>query len=481
MVYLDNIKISENIFCEKELNSYEKTILTLVIAYSQEPTFVLETEDITGLSELLNIDLDLMKKALSFKCCSFGKVVILQFGRDKTDCSKFFKRTFFDAIIKLYFAYKNLNTINDSTDKDSTLSNIEKFRTVLYLFDTINAFIATYECMENDNFSYDYTVFDSPDFSPQSLIQMLFMLITSDDCLTYNKSLIQMISMILKYEFRCRINTLYVVMICQILKHSPFFDDETLGIAKEMYDKLLCILKNGRVISIRINAQFIDENKSFTLRGRNDNTTRLEMIYGFSNYDIYELRFDLSHKGQPYTHFNNISPGGIQCCLLNKKEYQQFIAEYPDLADCFVGYGNTWAFMEHKNQKLPSTAYKDALNFIQQKYKHTHVFKNRYSEKSQIEFINLLSNMLPNYCNVYFKTDDNHMRDCFTLDIIMRDIFLMYLSCLSQNTEYQKLFVNQILNRAISCGIISENERCTMSSIEGILLISEEIQNRTMI
>lgn len=85
-----------------------------------------------------------------------------------------------------------------------------------------NAIAATYECMHENAFSYDNTMYDSAEcFYPKNDIEMLSLLAISADCLGYDEDLINILTKLLKYEFKTRINALYLVTICQIFKHSP--------------------------------------------------------------------------------------------------------------------------------------------------------------------------------------------------------------------------------------------------------------------
>ena len=52
-------------FCEQELSEYEKTIYILAIAYGMSPIYILTDEHIQELSYFLEVNEELLKKALT--------------------------------------------------------------------------------------------------------------------------------------------------------------------------------------------------------------------------------------------------------------------------------------------------------------------------------------------------------------------------------------------------------------------------------
>lgn len=90
-----------------------------------------------------------------------------------------------------------------------------------------------------------------------------------------DSSLALLITEILRYEFSVRFNALQLIVIVQIIKHSVFFENEIRDLASELYDQLLSLLKNGRVISVQTNLLHINKSGKSQNRGRVDNTTRI--------------------------------------------------------------------------------------------------------------------------------------------------------------------------------------------------------------
>jgi len=473
-----NIEIQPYMFCDEELSEYEKTIYILAIAYGTYPIYALTEEHIQELSCFLEVDYKFLKKALSTETdFPYGQAII-QFGDDVVECSAFFKNTFFDAIIKVFFIYKELQEISYGTNEEDIVNNIQVFQSIMHLFDVANAITATYECMHKNAFSYDNTMFDSAEhFNPKTYIDWLTLLVSSKDCLKYDDGILTIVSLLLEYEFYTRLNALYLVTISQILKHSPCLNEIVRGIADELYNKLLFILKNGRIVSMNVNLLYYDNNKPASERSKTDNTTRLQLLYGYSNYDTYELRLDFSHKGQEFVHLNNATPGHTSCCVIPDSEYRKIVSEYPQIKDCFISYDNRWALKERNNCDL-SDGKSDVYDRISKKYSHDTIFRNSYSEEAIEKFIGIVSCMLPCECRRAIDTNGMYAKYCFNYDIIMRNITWLHLAYLSRNNDIVDEIMEDIANKAWNYGLISQEEKGNINSFKQILKIANKAKAR---
>lgn len=453
------------VFCENEITPYEKTIYTLAMAYAESPIFDIDDVMISELSHLLLVDEELLKYALSEKTSFLYKAVLIKFGKETVDCTVYFKNTFFTSIIKIYSAYKTLNQISDATDMKSIRKNIELIRAAIFYFDTTNACNATYECMLEHKFSLKHTVFDSGPFPPTNYLNMLLTLLISDDCLEYDKSLLSITSHLAQYELQTRFNALYLIMITQIIMHSPFFEEEIHKMAMEMYEHLMFILKNGRIISIQVNSLYCDLAISCDDRTKRDNTTRLQILYGYDNFDTYVMRVDLSHQGQPFIHFNNASPGKVCSYLFSKEEYENIISRYPLLQSCFVEYNNDrWALKERVNCELTNET-ETMFDVVESEKTHKGVFSEQFSEECVLRFIDLLSNMLPLNCLTPIDLDGEYARKCFNYDILMRNTTLLYLAYISNDSNSVKQIKDDITDKAKRYGIITSLDDCDEDSL----------------
>lgn len=470
-------KLDESVyvFCDKDMSSYDMTIYTLAMAYAESPLFSVDDEMISELAQLLIVDEELLKYALSGNTSFRYGDVRIKFGEKTVDCTEYFKNTFFASIIKLHLAYKELDKISDAIDEDTIIKNIEYIRAVVFYFDSTNANNATYECMLEQQFSFKHTLYDSGDFPPMDYLKMLTTLVTSDDCLEYDKSLLSIISHLTQYELRTRLNALYLIMITQIIMHSPFFEEDIHKMALEMYEHLMFILKNGRIISIQVNSLYFDSAKSCDDRTKLDNTTRIQILYGYENFDAYVMRVDLSHQGQPFIHFNNASPGKVCSYLFNKEEYENAISRYPLLESCFVEYSNErWALKERNNCDLTKEMTR-MFDTVESEKAHKGVFSESFSEDCIVRFIDLFSNMLPSNCCIPIDKDGEHTRRCFNYDILIRNTTLLYLACISsfvrEESESIKLLVDDIFNKALNYGLIHKEEQIERDSLFGVYYI----------
>ena len=464
------------VFCDENLSDYEKTIYILAIAYGASPIYRLSKKDIEELSLWLEVDFKLLAKALenemNFPCGN----AIIKFGDDTIECGEYFKNDFFDVIVKLLFAYKNLEEIYDDFGNEAVGENIQTSFTINHYFEMANAIAATYECMHENAFSYDNTMYDSAEcFYPKNDIEMLSLLAISADCLGYDEDLINILTKLLKYEFKTRINALYLVTICQIFKHSPCFTREMKNIATDIYNKLLLILKNGKVVSMIINCLHRKTDKQVDERSKKDNTTRMQILYGYPNYDCYDLRFDFSHKGQEVVHFNNETPGGLSCCIFNKNEYQNIIDQYPELKDCFISYDDRWALKERINCELTDDM-KVSFDRVRKEKAHDPIFTQSYLETDINDFINLVSKMLPKECRRAIDVGGTYAKLCFNYDVIMRDTTLLYLVYLARDSKRVDMVAEWISDKAFRYGLTSE--RINIDTLGQVLEIIKTAESR---
>lgn len=448
------IKVEPYNFCDHNVSAYEKTIYILAMASAS--TCNLRRNDIKELACFLEVDYELLNKALEEEVYLPYSKAVIKFGDDIIECGSFYKNDFFRIMVNVFFMYKNLDDLFDGTDDEEVVENINTFNAILHLFDMTNAIATTYECMQKNAFSFDNAMYDSTGyFEPKNYINMLTMLVSAEDCLEYDKGLLSVLTMLLKYEFHTRVNALNLVTVCQILKHSPCFNEEIHNIATDLYNKLLFILKNGRVISINVNSLFLKKNKPSNERVKKDNTTRLQLLYGYSNYDCYDLRLDFSHQGQETVHFNNETPGGVSCCIFTQHEYQSIMIKYPELEECFISYGQRWALKERINCELSKDAWV-SYDEVSKDKSHDPVFTKPYSEEIINDFINIVAQMLPKNYRKPIDTNGTYSKYCFNYDVIMRDITLLYLAYLLRDYEQSNIITERIADKAYCYGLTSE-------------------------
>ena len=89
-------KLDESVyvFCDHDIPSYEMTIYTLAMAYAESPLFSVDDEMISELAQLLIVDEELLKYALSGNTSFRYGDVRIKFGK---------KRLIVQNILKTHF------------------------------------------------------------------------------------------------------------------------------------------------------------------------------------------------------------------------------------------------------------------------------------------------------------------------------------------------------------------------------------------
>ncbi len=468
--------LSEALMCvydDLELTVYDKTVLFFAVPYGEDPIYDFPVEMISELSAFLNIDDNLLK--LVFKAPSFRDYFNEKYSEIIGVASNFYNYSIFDAVVKMFLAFKELDVISDNVDVKSIRSNIDCFQAILHYFEMINAISSTYECMQNNAFTFQFTMYDLPDFSPQSILNLLKVyVISSDKYQRLNEEIILLSTLILKNEIKCRLNALFLVVACQMLKYSPFIEGELHSICDEMYDNLLFVLKNGRVISYRFNTLYCDSDIIPEFRHRNNHTTRFQLIYGYANYDVYELRLDLSHEGQNFVHLNNTSPGKNDCCLFDEQEYLSVLNLYPEMEPFFISYGKRWALKERTNCDMDDRCLA-LYDQIISSHSHNCAFNVQYSEDSIQKFIEMMVLILPGHCSQPIDLYGEYARNCFHYDSIMRDMNIVWLALIQNDYNNANLLINQVAEKANQYNLVDNIE---INCIDDLILVVYEAEKQ---
>ena len=469
----DNI----GIFCDVNLSNYEKTMYGMAIAFSEIGAFVIKDEDIPELSARFCLEEGLLRKALSF--CPDGYIPsgLIKMGDELIEEEQFSNADLFNALVRVYYIYKNLSQISDGVSYESILNHFLLLQDSICEFEILNMLTATFECMRNDCYSKNYAVFNNSEYQPRNQLNLLQLGLTEDYDAILDKSFLPFLCRIMCYELITRVNSVYLITMNQVIKHSPHFDEKTKSIASEMYYYLLGLSQNARVISIQTNYLHPLHSDEPEGRGRHDNTTRLQVLYGYENFDAYYLRLDLAHKGQGFIHYNNKSPGGIKCCLFDEAEYRNILSKWPTVGSFFVEYDGRFALKEPHNLEISEDEI-TIYEAIRKQKEHTQAFEGTYDEESVVTFINIISSMLPASCNVCLDTEEEHARNCFQYEKIMFYSVLLEMAILLKNEESINKGLAIIAELAVKYGIITHDAADQYANIEGVCLIIDEAKNK---
>lgn len=467
---------SPAVFYDGYLSDYEKTIYSMAIACSESGKYAISDEDIASLSARLCLNEDLLRRALKF--CPNGHIPCKQIkmGEEYVSRESFQNADLFEALMWTHFVYENLSKISDGTSYDALLNNFQLFQDSIGIFSIINMTIATFECMKNDYYAYSYAVFNNGKYQPKEQLNLLHLALLDIYDGRFGEFFFPFLCRIMTYELITRVNSLYLILINQIVKHSYFFNKKIKAIASEMYYYLLGLAQNARVISVQTNYLPPLHTDAPGLRGRYDNTTRLQVLYGYENFDAYFLRLDLAHKGQGFIHYNNKSPGGVKCCLFTEKEYAAIVDENPQAEEYFIEYERRYALKEPHNVELNDKPSAELYEMIRKEKEHAQAFENTYDENSVVEFINTIASMLPNACRVSMDVNEEHANLCFQYEKIMFYSVLLEIAILSGNNADVKKMLDHIASAAARYGIITEGTEDEYASVEGVCLIIDEVK-----
>ena len=382
-----------------------------------------------------------------------------------------------NAVIRTYYIYKALRNLSNGTKKDDIINNYQIFQSCIGEFESINASLATFECMLHDYFSLDFAIFNTSEYNPRNQLNLLCYFSSDSFLDIFGQEYLPLLYRIICYELITRVNSIYLITVTQIVKHSTFIEDPIKRLADEMYSYLLSMLQNARVISVQTNYLFPTCAENIEHRGKENNTTRLQILYGYENYDAYFLRLDLAHKGQGFVHYNNKSPGGIKSCFFTEKEYESCVLRFPESRRFFIQYGNRYALKELIHLKLTN---EEASIFeeLRKTKEHVESFTTDYSEKNVVDFINTISAMLPQVCVVGIDVEEEHARYCFNYDKIMFNVVLLDLAILSRNDAEIKNGIDRIVSLAQNYGLITKEMTDSFNCLEGVSLIINEAKNR---
>lgn len=471
------MKDNVGVFCDVNLSDYEKTMYGMAIAFSEIGAFVIKDEDIPELSARFCLEEGLLRKALSFCPDGYIPYGIIKMGDELIKEEQFSNADLFNALVRVYYIYKNLSRISDGVSYESILNNFQLLQDSICEFEILNMLTATFECMRNDCYSKNYAVFNNSSYQPRNQLNLLQLGLTEDYDVILDKSFLPFLCRIMSYELIARVNSVYLITINQVIKHSPYFDEKMQSVASEMYYYLLSLAQNARVISIQTNYLPPLRSDEPEDRGRRDNTTRLQVLYGYENFDTYYLRLDLAHKGQGFIHYNNKSPGGIKCCLFDEEEYRIILSKWPTAESFFVDYDGRFALKEPHNLELSGDEI-TIYEAIRKQKEHAQAFEGTYDEESVVTFINVISSMLPAYCNVCLDTEEDHARNCFQYEKIMFYSVLLEMAILSKKEESINKGLAIITELAVKYGIITHDATDQYANIEGVCLIIDEAKNK---
>lgn len=389
---------------------YKQTIMDILTCWKESPLFELDDKLCDCLSSVLHIDLyDLLKETKS----------VYELSHIGFDYSSIIQKA---AIFNLYMKYGITKLNLEDVIVPDCIDIVGLFfpelqQSVSWLV-TSNSDLM---CIVSQELDLKNTLFDDPYLNPLYLVKSIqnWACISTDDNEAQISQFIGLMVRLSKYEITTQYEAIYLITILSMISSSAYFDESIRNLAQEVRDYLFFILKNGKILGLRIN--MLSPHTAGEYSTKNDNTTRFQLVYSFGNFDAYCLRFDLPHEGVEYTHINNISPGGIKSSLFSEEEFNKLVRNNKTLEKCFIKYGLQYAIIE-KVRKVDGVKKTEIDQLISSK-EHQSILKSNYSEDTINSFIEILSYCLPTKCNRKLDTNNEYATNVFHYNLAMRNVF----------------------------------------------------------
>lgn len=466
-------------FSNASLDSFEKTIIHLACSYKVHGIYQIDSSNSKKLSELLTLDYNYFSFIFGSKEVFYPRKLITKFNNQYHAYNNQ-DEILFDCIVRFMFIWNNLKGL-EHISSYKTLH--DSYMAIIPEFELINAFSSTYELQHSTNIHdiHEFALYDSSSsFLPMDRINLLRSIILSPSLANDFEELIPIIQILLNYDFSTRSLALYLVIICQVFMHSSFLSGEVILIFRELYSHLLIVLRNARVISVSISDLYQDLCKPPIQRTKNtDETSRLQIVFCYDNFDAYSLRLDLAHLGINITHFNTSSPGGTKCHFFTCDEHSNILDQHPESYDFFIQYGSSWALKERSNLSLSSHQSQLYDTLCKQK-EHSPVFSSRYSESSIINALSLLSRALPNEYHIPFDKQGIYLNYCFSYNKVVYLLNQYYIMYLNKDKEASLNFLCDIYAKAIKEELISTDDLDAFYSIDGLIMIVSLFKERLL-
>lgn len=444
-------------------DEYEKTILKQISAYKEFGNFYVSDEDFEDLAKLLKIEKS--KLVDSYNSSDYNTYNIM----------------LFENILNYIHVSNYLKLLNIPTEFDDVLEVYRLFDDISNILMMMSVNISVFYDLKSDEFSREYLLytFGKP-VSWNAYLNHLGLFLNSN-FYSDNSIHLPLIYSLLKYELETFSKTAYFVNSLLLISVSDYLSDSVKDISKKLLYDLSHLLKDGHIITLKLNSLYHNLDIDPSKRVKTDNTTCLQVYYSYQNSDVYSLRLDLSHEGVENIHYNNISPGGTKCYLFSKNEYLNIIREHPELSKFFIEYTDIFALKELKNCNIKDKKLFELYYDLCMAKQHEMINDEAYKEIDLISLMEVLSYILP--IQFYSKIDNNdeYTNLCFIFANIMsiKGLFGLYLSL--KDPTLEEHFINNIVDYAVDKNIINNTEKYSYKTFEGVSFIAElaqEVINR---
>lgn len=459
------------LFKDENLNNYDMTVLTLAIIYKLKYPDEVMQENIEKMANILGYSEESLSKVLA-NSIDMNESEGVRLGRQILSIFELRELPdFFSTINEFIYINNQFSKISYKTDYDSIISNLELYEGIYDKIGLINgniSFNESYYRKENNKAQFTKT-------SYLNIYILCKTYIESTEEENINKDLINLAYLVIDFYFQSIVNTLQLVLMIQVIKYSPYYDNSVHNIANMFYNETLLLLRNAIIVEMQTNGVYFNKSIIPQYRSRKDNTSRIQIVYGYENFDSYFLRVDLAHKGVNYTHFNNESPGGTKCYFFTDEERIAIIKKHPNFKSYFYEIEGKWFLVERN--KCRREDLNDYICVSGQK-EHVNCFGNE-DEKSIITFIDDLSKMLPQNYLSNKDVNDDYKKNCFNFSRLMNEIAILFIHLFDLNgsTDLNKI-AKDILNKAVRYNIIKKEDFTDDYDLDTFYIIASEAKEK---
>lgn len=368
---------------ESIYHDYENTIYRLANQYREmDGIFKLSEKQIEDLAIFLCVD---------------SKKMQLSLGVDSNFEIDINHTYLFQIFIRVFITWEYSKEIHENIKNEkyeNILILVEKIREMFLSVEGLNVDIATFMCFKGEKFTRSYALQDWKDHSMFSWFKILWCCNEP----SFHRELIPFIVNFIIHDVMSRMYSIYLTGVMLVIQDSPYIDLGIKKIAADLYQYFLEVLRNSKLIGIQFNS--LHPHTDAENRGKKDNTTQLQLIYSYNNFDAYCLRLDLPHKGQKDIHFNNRTPGErlgneVNSCIFQESEYETILSNNPKAKKFFIQYNNVYALKERCNCEFEGTEDQKLFEKIENDYSHFKITSKEYDETDIIKFVELLGYFFP--------------------------------------------------------------------------------------
>lgn len=436
-------------------DKYEKTILKQISAYKEFGNFYVSDKDFEDLANLLKIE----KSKLVYSYNS------LEHNSDNI--------MLFENILNYIHVSNYLKLLNIPTGFDDVLEVYRLFDDISNVLMMMSVNISVFYDLKSGEFSREYLLYTFGKPVSWNAYLNHFRLFLDFNFYSDNSIHLPLIYSLLKYELETFSKTAYFLNSLLLISVSNYLSESVKDISKKLFSDLSHLLKDGHIITLKPNSLYHNLDIDPSKRVKTDNTTCLQVYYSYQNSDVYSLRLDLSHESIENIHYNNISPGGTKCYLFSRDEYSNIIGEHPELIKYFIEYTDVFALKELKNCNIKDKKLFELYYDLCMAKQHEMINDEAYKEIDLISLMEVLGYIMP--IQFYSKIDinDEYTNLCFIFANIMsiKGMFGLYLFL--KDPTLEKQIINNIVNYAVDKNIISNDEKNSYKTFEGVSLIAE--------